>query len=57
VGEFSSHTKFEVRDDSRIRFKHDIWRGGSCPHVAFLDLVQFGLLHGCLCGRSFRVFE
>jgi hypothetical protein len=33
-GEFSNHTRFEVGDDSKIRFWHNMWCGGSFPQCS-----------------------
>jgi hypothetical protein len=36
-----SYTRFEVRDDSKVRFWHDLWRGDMTFHDAFP--VLFGI--------------
>jgi hypothetical protein len=36
LGNFSCHTRFEVRDGSKIRFWHDQWCGDVALKEAFL---------------------
>jgi hypothetical protein len=38
--EFSSHTRFEVGNGSKIRFWHDVWCGDQTLKVAFLELLS-----------------
>jgi hypothetical protein len=35
--EFSSHTRFDVGDNSKIRFWHDVWCGDQALKIGFLD--------------------
>jgi hypothetical protein len=42
-GEFSSHTRFEVGDGSKIRLWYDVWCADQALKVTFLDL--FSLAH------------
>jgi hypothetical protein len=38
--EFSSHTKFEVGDSSKIRFWHDVWCADKVLKATFPDLFN-----------------
>jgi hypothetical protein len=40
LGEFASLTRFEVADDSKIRFWHDMWCGDQALKEAFPDLCS-----------------
>jgi hypothetical protein len=47
---FSSHTRFEVGDGSKVRFWHDLWCGDMALKEAFLDLYGIAC-KGCFyCG-------
>jgi len=45
----SSHTRFEVRDDSKVRFWHDLW----CGDMALKE--SFPVLFGIACGNDASV--
>jgi hypothetical protein len=49
LGKFSSHTRFEVGDDSKLRFCHDLWYGDMALTKAFLDL------YGIACAKDASV--
>ncbi len=40
LGEFFSHTRFEVSDNAKIRFWHDVWCGKQALKVAFSELFN-----------------
>jgi hypothetical protein len=40
LGKLSSHTRFEVGDDSKIRFWHDVWCGDQALKIAFPKLFN-----------------
>jgi hypothetical protein len=44
LGEFSSHTRFEVGDGSKIRFWHDKWCGDQVLKDIFLDLYSIACM-------------
>jgi hypothetical protein len=48
-GKFCSHTRFEVGDDSKVRFWHDLW----CGDMALKD--AFPVLFGIACANDASV--
>jgi hypothetical protein len=41
---FSSHTKFELRDKSKIKFWHNVWCGEKALKKAFPDLYNIACM-------------
>lgn len=53
---FSSHTRFEIGDNSNIRFWHDAWCGEKALKEVFSYLFSISCVKDCFSSSSFGVF-